>query len=60
MTTSSEHEPTAIEWASYDAWRESVAVARRERRQRGEGYTGRHRSVPVEPSDGQDITHRSA
>jgi hypothetical protein len=60
MTTNDEHERTAIDWASEEAWRESVAVARRERRQRGERYTGRHRAVPAEPADGQDIAQRSA
>jgi hypothetical protein len=59
MSRTGEHEPTAGDWASYDTWRESVAVARRERRQRGEAYTGRHRSVPVEPADRHDIAQRA-
>ena len=46
MTTSSEHKPKAIDWAGYDAWREAVVVARRERRQRSERYVARHRRAP--------------
>ena len=60
MTTNGEHEPESIGWTGFEAWRESVAAAHRERRQRGERYTGRHRTVPTEPADEQDITHRSA
>ena len=61
MTTNDKHEPeTAIDWTGYDAWRKSVASAHQARRHRGEGFAGRHCTVPVEPADGQGITQRSA
>ena len=60
MTTSGEHEPRAMEWASYDALREAVAVARRERRQRGEPYVARHRPGAADNADGQDNARQSA
>jgi hypothetical protein len=60
MTTSGEHEPRVIGWASYDELREAVAIARRERRQRGETYLARHRRASVDGTDGQDTAQRSA
>ena len=60
MTTSGEHEPRAMDWASYDALREAVAVARRERRQRGERYVARHRLRPADNADGHDTDRQSA
>ena len=60
MTTSGEHEPGVIGWANYDELREAVAIARRERRQRGETYLARHRRATVDGTDGQDTAQRSA
>ena len=60
MTTSSEHEPEAINWAGYEAWREAVVVARRERRQRSERYMARHRRAPDDVADTQEPRQRSA
>jgi hypothetical protein len=59
MTTSGVNEPKAISEASTETWREAVSVARRERRQRGERYTARHRSAPANQG-WQDTTLRSA
>jgi len=60
MTTSGEHDPRAIDWASHDALREAVAAARRERRQRGESYVARHRPGSADSADGQDPDRQSA
>ena len=60
MTTGGEHEQRAINWASYDALREAVAVARRERRKRGEPYVARHRQGPADSVNGQDTAQQSA
>ena len=60
MTTSGENEPTAIVTDGLQAWRETVAAARQARRQRGERYSGRHRSVHVDGADAQEATQRSA
>ena len=60
MTTRGENEPTAIVTDGLEAWRETVAAARQARRQRGERYSGRHRSVPVDGADAQDAIQRSA
>jgi hypothetical protein len=60
MTTSGEHDPRAIDWASHDALREAVAAARRERQQRGERYVARHRPGSADSADGQDPDRQSA
>jgi hypothetical protein len=60
MTTSGENEPKATVTDGLEAWRETVAAARQARRQRGERYSGRHRSVSVDGADAQDATQRSA
>jgi hypothetical protein len=60
MTTSGENEPTAIVRDGLEAWRDTVAAARQARRQRGERYSGRHRSVPIDGADAQDTTQRTA
>ena len=54
MVADSEHESEAVDWASYDAWQNSVDVARRERQQRGESYMARHRRAA---DDDGDTTH---
>jgi hypothetical protein len=46
MTTGSEHGPTPSSEDAIEAWQETVAVAREERQQRCERYTGRHRPAP--------------
>jgi hypothetical protein len=53
MTTSSKHEPTPSGEDAIEAGQETVAVAREERQQRGERYTGRHRPAPPDQADGQ-------
>ena len=60
MTTSGEQDKQAIDWASYDALREAVAVARRERRKRGESYVARHRQWLADSVHGQDAAQQSA
>jgi hypothetical protein len=52
MTTSGEHEPRPIVKDGLQAWRETVAAARHERRQRGERYAARHRRGPHDNADG--------
>jgi hypothetical protein len=59
MTTSGVNEPKPISEASTETWRVAISVARRERRQRGERYTARHRSAPANQG-WQDTTLRSA
>jgi len=53
MTTDSEHEPTPSSKDAIEAWQDTVTVARVERRQRGERYTGRHRPAPPDHTDGR-------
>jgi hypothetical protein len=55
MTTSSEHGPTPTS-DDAEAWEETLEVAREERRQRGERYTGRHRPPPRDHADGHSDT----
>jgi hypothetical protein len=45
---------------STEAWRMTMALARYERRQRGERYMARHRSTPADGADAHDSTQRSA
>jgi hypothetical protein len=60
MTTSDEHEPTGFSQDSTEAWRMTMALARYERRQRGERYMARHRSTPDDGAEGHDTSQRSA
>jgi hypothetical protein len=60
MTTSRENEPKGISPDSTEAWRITMALARYERRQRGERYMARHRSTPADGADAHDTTQRSA
>ena len=60
MTTSDEHEPTGFSQDSTEAWRMTMALARYERRQRGERYMARHRSTPADGAEAHDTTQRSA
>jgi len=60
MTTSAEHEPKAVSEDAIEAWHEAVDLARQERRQRGERYTGRHRPAPSDSADGQTQSELSA
>ena len=60
MTTSGEHKPKAISEDAIEAWHQAVAVARQDRQQRGERYTGRHRPGPPDSSDGPTQTELSA
>ena len=60
MTTSAEHEPKLISEDAIEAWHEAVALAREKRRQRGERYTGRHRTGPPDSADGSTQTELSA
>ena len=59
-TTSGEHEPKMRSKDAIEAWHEAVAVAREERRQRGERYAGRHRPAPHDTADEQTDTELSA
>jgi hypothetical protein len=52
MTTSREHEPRPTAKDGLEAWPETVAAARHERRQRGERYPARHRRAPHDTADG--------
>jgi hypothetical protein len=60
MTTSHEHEPMGISQDSTEAWRVTMALARYERRQRGERYLARHRWAPADGAEAHDTTQRSA
>ena len=60
MTTSAEHEPKAVSEDAIEAWHEAVDLARQERRQRGERYTGRHRPAPPDSADEQTQSELSA
>jgi hypothetical protein len=53
MTTGSEQEHAQSSKDAIEAWQDTVIVAREERRQRGERYTGRHRPAPPDHADGR-------
>lgn len=60
MPTSREQEPKGIGANSTEAWRVAVALARYERRKRGERYTARHRLAPTDGPEAQDTTQQTA
>jgi hypothetical protein len=60
MTASREHEPKGISANSTEAWRVAMALARYERRKRGERYTARHRLTPTESGEAHDTTQQTA
>ena len=60
MTASREHEPKGISADSTEAWRVALALARYERRKRGERYMARHRLTPTEGGETPGTTKQTA